>query len=71
MEWQPIETAPKGPGSVLLWVPENECTFMAIWREDHEIGYPAGWCIFGGDWRAYLQGASHWMHRPKPPEARP
>lgn len=70
MEWQPIETAPKDGRARLLWVPERQSTFCATWRaESDPIGeyVPAGWVIFGGDWRAFLQSASHWMPLPDAP----
>lgn len=62
MGWQPIETAPKDRKAVLLYVPENRCTYTAVW-----FGQRGWWEIFGGDWRDHLQRASHWMPLPPPP----
>ena len=62
VKWQPIETAPK-QGAILLWVPENKCTYCAIWSKNG-CGY-TGWVIFGGEWREHLQRATHWMPLPQ------
>jgi len=65
MEWQPIETAPKDGGAVLLWV-----------NDDYEFGcFNRGWHIFnngyytdGGYGRNYPCNPSHWMPLPPPPK---
>jgi hypothetical protein len=64
-EWQPIETAPKTRRSILVYVPENKCTYVVYWDEKHP-----SWSIFGGGWRSYLTsgGPSHWMPLPDPPK---
>ncbi len=64
-EWQPIETAPRTSKARLLWVPERKSTFCATWRgasDPIDDYYPEGWVIFGGEWCAFLQSASHWIN---------
>jgi hypothetical protein len=66
--WQPIETAPKNGGAILVWVASIERVFCAVWREDEEYPWSGGWAIFGGDHRQFLRKATHWMPLPEPPE---
>ena len=71
-EWQPIETAPKTSSSILVWVPENKCTFCVTWIGPQETCESGGWSIFGGGWRIcstrdMVQRPSHWMPLPEPP----
>jgi len=66
--WQPIETAEKNSRARLVWVPERESTFCVTWRYGRdEPLYPEGWVIFGGEWREFLQRATHWQPLPAPP----
>lgn len=66
--WLDIESAPRTPKAILVWVPENRSTFCVTWHsnDDHE-----GWMIFGGGYRTYLQNATHWQPLPKPPQIIP
>jgi hypothetical protein len=68
--WLPIETAPKDGIAVLLWVPENKCTYCAYWRAHVVEPEVAGWHIFAGGWRAQLQWATLWQPVPTPPITR-
>ena len=69
MDWQPIETAPKGNRAILVWVPENSCVFCATWVVSHYDEIPSGWRVFGFgvEWHSSLQHASHWMPTPEGP----
>lgn len=61
--WQPIETARDtlpDTRSRLVYVPGVKCIYCVTWG-------PKGWEIFGGDFRATLQDATHWMPLPAPP----
>jgi hypothetical protein len=66
--WLPIETAERTRKARLVWVPERKSIFCVTWRkETDDPYYPAGWVIYGGEWRPFLQAASHWMPLPNPP----
>jgi hypothetical protein len=69
MAWKPIETAPKTSKAILVWVPENKCTFCVTWAALGSGGSreSGGWGIFGGGWRDMVQRPSHWMPLPEPP----
>lgn len=62
-EWQPIETAPRSGKAILVWVPNNLCVYCVNWYQPQGV-----WQIFGGEVRAQLALATHWMPTPKPPE---
>lgn len=57
-EWQPIETAPKDEQVVLYHVPGQRKPFMCR-ADDYWSGLAA-----------YLDGATHWMPLPAPPEVK-
>ena len=64
--WQPIETAPKTPNAILVWVGSIQCSFAVWWDEVNQK-----WVIFGGGWRSFLSGdngPTHWMPLPEPPQ---
>lgn len=61
--WQPIETAPKGRKSYLVWVPDKLCQFCVRWDESIE-----SWQIFGGC-QPLIHEPTHWMPLPEPPES--
>lgn len=76
-EWQPIETAPKDGGPVLLWFPWgktvdsdtgfNGIRFIGLWSSDGDGG-PVCWRD-PEDFEALGDNATHWMPLPAPPEA--
>lgn len=66
-KWLPIDTAPKTSSAILVWVPENFCTYAVTWHVG-DTGRRAGWVIFGGDWREHIQHATLWMPLPTPTE---
>lgn len=72
-EWQPIETAPKGPAILLFGRidPENPhdaliwdkpCVFSGYWSQLDDA-----WCTSGSTWTGPFMCASHWMPLPSPP----
>lgn len=71
LHWQPMGTAPKDDGRLVLLYPSRR------WVEDAEpcdceVGY---WCAEVGDWLSEgataddWTGYTHWMPLPTPPEA--
>lgn len=68
MDWQPIETAPKGdegeqPG-ILVWCPGNRCAYMVAWDWDSDQ-----WEFFGPDGSIMLnEEPTHWAPHPEPPK---
>jgi hypothetical protein len=62
MNWQPIETAPKGYDRILVCQSLNGIIAMAYW----DGGYNH-WST-GVDPMSYITGVTHWMPLPKPPE---
>jgi len=75
-DWQPIETAPKTTRAILVWVPENKCTFAVWWDSDHEMENRESrpcWKIWGGGYRSFLDlyngyRPTHWQPLPEPPK---
>lgn len=59
-DWQPIETAPKGP--LLLFA--NQFDGIGDWRIKVGFwdGHECRWHVFGGSWTP-----THWMPLPQPP----
>lgn len=69
-EWQPIETAPKERGLILLWRPTTHWKVdLGCWRPNtikaaHWGSWnamPIYWCI--------QNPPTHWMPLPEPPDA--
>jgi hypothetical protein len=64
-EWQPIETAPKHGGNIMLWcvdlVGGNGRVATGLWRDS-----------YGGSWwdyhMEYMLNPTHWMPLPEPPK---
>jgi hypothetical protein len=64
-EWQPIETAPKHGGNIMLWcvdlVGGNGRVATGSWRDS-----------YGGSWwdyhMEYMLNPTHWMPLPEPPK---
>lgn len=79
MEWQPIETAPKDGRWVLLcgFDPDDDPVYgstnppavVAFWRED-DWGDEWAYCFWDSDWRSFVDGPTHWMPLPEPPETK-
>lgn len=73
MKWQPIETAPKRGGNVLLW--DGNRIEIGSWRkDDNERGRKKRWLL--NDYDDFSCGMAstpiqptHWMPLPPPPEA--
>lgn len=63
--WMPIETAPRGRGSILVFRADNLCTFCAVWDEIHNT-----WIHFGGSWEPIGGEITHWMPLPRDPIVR-
>jgi hypothetical protein len=61
-QWQPIETAPKGRGSILVYRMDRLCTFCATWDD-----ITNEWRHFGGSNHPIGGDITHWTPLPKPP----
>ena len=61
--WQPIETAPKTRGAIIIYCPEIRCSFFAIWDDITKV-----WRHFGGSSYEIKSTITHWM--PSPPAPR-
>ena len=69
--WRDISTAPKTSRSILVYVPENKCTYAVSWHNAYDNKDKSGWQIFGGVCRSLLERPSHWQPLPPPPEDKP
>ena len=69
-EWQPIETAPTDLTTVLLW-DRFGCCNIAYHRNGEWIALNNGGEVYEEDARgsefAKVDGATHWMPLPEPP----
>jgi hypothetical protein len=67
-DWQPIATAPRDAGAILVYIPDN--VGHAV-RQDVIAVYWSGWS--GGHWETAWSGAkltakpTYWMPLPDPP----
>jgi hypothetical protein len=67
MEWQPIETAPKDGRSFMLWVAQSD--MGAHWFAPVSITPDGNWWDDStGDNIQPVNGATHWMPLPDPPQ---
>jgi len=65
MTWQPIETAPLTGKAVLVHCPNRKNTYVVFWDQGE-----SQWRHFGGLSSPLLEGPTHWMHLPTPPESK-
>lgn len=71
--WRPIETAPKTSRCILVWCPENLCTYAVSWGK---VSYDQGrfereeWVIWGAT-VPLNKAPTHWMPLPPAPGAAP
>ena len=65
MNWQPIETAPKDGGTMILWEPSlNDKVTTGYWYKNILSWRDGDWWIEGGQ----ITGQpTHWMPFPEPP----
>jgi len=64
-EWQPIETAPRGGKSFLVWCPDRLNIYL-VWRSD-KVG--AEMTHFGShSSQSLTETPTHWMPLPDPPK---
>lgn len=68
--WQPIETAPED-GSVLLGWDSDEGDYVILEYISDLVGYWLVCKISADEAWSGLDGISHWMPLPAPPEATP
>jgi hypothetical protein len=71
-EWQPIETAPRGPACLFLIVPKSE---EETWTDSSErpiTAHGEPYIVMGpyGQWGS-LWKATHWMPLPQAPDSAP
>ena len=62
LEWQPIETAPRGVSVLLCRVWDGQSSLMRVGWFDQGIWQ---------DWSRNPMNPTHWMPLPKPPENQP
>ena len=63
-EWRDIASAPKDHFAILVYCPDNKCSFTVIWSSP-------GWTYFGGArFERLIHEPSHWMPLPTPPATR-
>ncbi len=69
--WQKIETAPKASHAILVYCPDNLCTYAVSWGMTDFYTGPRRetWRVFGGGHRESIQNPSHWMPLPAAPKA--
>lgn len=80
-DWQPIETAPRQFGHLLIYIPDSlQPVREAWWKMPYEGARPEqcswetmrGTCLSADVHRALdgtPLGATHWMHLPDPPQS--
>ncbi len=59
MNWEPIETAPKLNGPLLMWEPSFKCVVIAYWDSRN-----MRWECYEGD---TVKDPTHWMPLPEEP----
>lgn len=65
-QWQPIETAPQDNVAKLVWCPERQNIYEAVWKIAIYEDQPNGWGHFGSnDW--LRETPTHWRPLPSPP----
>ena len=65
--WQPIDTAPRRPGHIIVWCPSNRCTHSVSWRDDANHPNGGWWRIWGADNRELYFAPTHWQPAPRRP----
>lgn len=60
-QWQPIETAPMTSKAILVFCPENKCTFCVSFDAENR-----SWLYFGGS-GVLRHKPTHWTPLPPPP----
>jgi hypothetical protein len=73
-DWQPIETAPKGP-TILLYgkIDPNTKFEMLTWKNNSVFTgawdlIDESWIPCGGTWEGPFMEVTHWKHLPEPPK---
>jgi hypothetical protein len=64
MNWQPIETAPKGELEVILVTHVNSWPRVALWDGTK-------WLMVNSQGGTVPYEPTHWTHLPPPPETKP
>lgn len=59
LAWQPIETAPKGPKAILVWITEVKCPALVCW--DKYAQPVPGWVHFHSHGQRLLRSPDLWM----------
>ena len=63
-EWQPIETAPRGRASYLVWCPDRENIYVVTWNAYREC-----WQHFCNTHAFLTEQPTHWQPLAAPPTA--
>lgn len=67
-QWQPIETAPKSDGAILVYCADRRNVYTAIWGQCGGVLGKDCWKHFGGNSDLWEE-PTHWMHiPPNPPQ---
>jgi hypothetical protein len=76
--WQPIETAPKDGTAILGWHANygGAVVSLEFVEDDLSSGFVGEWAVselgcYGGSCWEGLDGITHWMPLPSPPDATP
>lgn len=72
--WQPIETAPKEGGHILLFASQKGEGSDVHWNgtfvtSGYWDGVDEAWCATGSNWTGPFLEPTHWMPLPPPPSA--
>lgn len=71
-EWQPIETAPKGEGVLLLFGIIDPCEMLNWHKPVQFVGYwdhiDGAWCTMATTFNGPFAQPTHWQPLPPPPE---
>jgi hypothetical protein len=63
-DWEPIDTAPKGNVTLLVWANDGP---VIAWRSDYSNGVTWWFAVEGGCEAYHLDAVTHWAPLPEAP----